>query len=315
MISIRCISKIFLLAIALWSVIGGADENPAPARMAYVPAGSFIMGTNSADDEGRAKEFGSIKSWYLDEAPQHEVTLPSFWIDQHEVTNAEFRAFIIAENYWVPNTWRDNGYLLSRQILMQADLATVIRLADKIFRLDMNVYDMSKTELLNAIEKQQKALDDLPVTGVAWEHARAYCAWQGKRLPTEAEWEKAARGAKALEFPWGNDWDESRLNAGENEEWPLGFAPVGSYETGRSPYGVYDMSGNVMEWVFDWYEPYPESKYQSEAFGRQYKVVRGGGWGGDGHYAVSHFYRAAYRFYLKPSATYVDLGYRCAKDE
>ena len=126
--------------------------------------------------------------------------------------------------------------------------------------------------------------------------------------------EKAARGEKGLVFPWGNEWNESNLNAGENEDWPLGFAPINAYEQGRSPYGVYNLSGNVMEWVADWYGPYTGSNYKTEAFGREYKVVRGGGWGGEGHYAITHFYRAAYRFYLKPAATYVDLGFRCAQD-
>ena len=235
-------------------------------------------------------------------------------LDKFEVTNAEFREFVITENYWVPETWRINGYLLTRPVLMQADLATLIRLADKLFRLDMNVYNMSQSELLDAIEKQQQGMDALPISGVTWQHAQDYCQWRGKRLPKEAEWEKASRGNKAPEYPWGNEWDESRLNAGENEDWPLGFAPVDAYESGRSPYGVYNMSGNVMEWVADWYQPYPGNDYKAEAYGEEYKVVRGGGWGGDGHYAISHFYRSAYRFYLRPASTFVDLGFRCAKD-
>jgi formylglycine-generating enzyme required for sulfatase activity len=90
--------------------------------------------------------------------------------------------------------------------------------------------------------------------------------------------------------------------------------PVGSFEAGKSFYGVYDMAGNVMEWVADWYQPYPGNRYRSDDFGEKYKVVRGGGWGGLGHYVISHFYRAAYRFYLTPDARYEDLGFRCAKD-
>ena len=308
------ITQVFsLLTISMTAFVSLASEDK-PIDMAFVPAGAFVMGANAVDDDGKAKEFGSIKPWYLDEEPRQEVTLPAFWIDLYEVSNKQFRDFIISENYWVPETWRNNGYLLTRPVLMQADLATLIRLGDKLFRLDMNVYEMSKEELITAIEQQQKGMDDIPVTGITWENARAYCAWKGKRLPSEAEWEKAARGEKGLIFPWGNEWDESKLNAGENEDWPLGFAPVNAYEQGRSPYGVYNMSGNVMEWVADWYGPYDGSNHKTEAFGREYKVVRGGGWGGEGHYAITHFYRAAYRFYLKPTATYVDLGFRCAKN-
>lgn len=272
------------------------------------------MGATPKDDEGRAKEFGSIKPWYLDEAPRREESLPAFSIDKYEVSNRQYRDFVIEKNYIVPQTWRENGYLLTRPVLIQADLATLIRLAEKTYQLDMNVYDMTKEQLLDEIEKKVAALDDLPINGVAWEHADAYCKSQGKRLPTEKEWEKAARGDKGFEYPWGDEWDESRVNAGENESWPFGFAPVHSYDNGVSPYGVYNMAGNVMEWVADWYQPYPQSTYKSDAFGEKYKIARGGGWGGNGHYAISHLYRTAYRMYMRPNSTFVDLGFRCAKD-
>ena len=307
--------KPILTVLFFFCPLASLAEGPTwSADMVHIPAGPFVMGATPVDDDGKAKEFGSIKPWYLDEAPQQQINVDAFWIDKHEVSNQDFREFVITQNYWVPDTWRANGYLLTREVLAQADLATIIRLADKLFRLDMNVYDMTREQLLQAIEKQQQGMNNLPISGVMWKHAADYCKWKGKRLPTEREWEKAARGDQGREYPWGNEWQEERLNAGENEEWPLGFAPVDAYSNGVSPYGVYNMSGNVMEWVEDWYQPYPGNQYKTDAYGEQYKVVRGGGWGGDGHYAIRHFYRTAYRMYLRPGSTFVDLGFRCAKD-
>jgi len=284
-----------------------------PKDMVAVPGGPFVMGSKLKDDEGKAQEFGSTKPWYQDETPQRTVTLPEFWIDKFEVTNSQFRNFVITNNYWIPVGWKESGYLLSREVLSYADLPTLRRLAANMFKLDMEVDKMEYEPLLDAVVKHQQQFDNLPVTGVTWPQARDYCQAQGKRLPTEAEWEKAARGDKGNEYPWGNPWDETRLNAGSGEGWEHGVAPVGSYPQGVSPYGVQDVAGNVMEWVDDWYGPYPGSKYKSDDYGEKMKVVRGGGWGGMGHYVISHFYRTAYRFPLKPEYTFVDLGFRCAQ--
>ena len=282
--------------------------------MVRVPAGVFIMGSDRSDTDKQAQEYGSSKPWYVDEKPRREVNLPTFWIDRHEVTNAQYRDFVRKANYWVPPSWSENGYLLDRAVLKVADLPTLRRLASDMFNIPGNPEKMNQAQLLDAIERERKKQDALPVSSVSWFNAHDYCHWAGKRLPTEAEWEKAARGTDGREYPWGNEWDAKRTNAGRGEDWEFGVAPVGSYPTGVSPYGAHDMAGNVMEWVQDWYLPYPNSTYKSPAYGKEYKVVRGGGWGGMGHYVIAQFYRAAYRLNIKPDSMFVDIGFRCVKD-
>jgi len=152
---------------------------------------------------------------------------------------------------------------------------------------------------------------DQPVTQIKWADAGEYCQRNGKRLPTEAEWEKAARGMDGREFPWGNEFDAKKANTGLSTQ--RGLAPVGSFAAGKSPYGVYDLAGNVWEWVEDWYQPYPGSTYTSDYFGERMKVIRGGGWEGT-HHDSSHQYRAAYRFFAPPDLPLGDVGFRCAKD-
>ncbi len=310
---VRSVSS-HLLAALLLILSPPSSATTADKDMVLIPAGQFVMGSNKTDSANKAQEFGMNKPWYRDEQPQHNVHLPAFLIDKFEVTNAQYRTFVIKANYWLPGQWENNGYLLTRAILEPADIDKLRQFAAEKMRLDMDTRTASKEALIAAIEKRQKAFDNLPVTGVTWQNARAYCAWVGKRLPTEAEWEKAARGPNGLEFPWGNDWDPAKLNAGSADIWPEGVAPAGSYPAGKSPYGVHDMAGNVMEWVEDWYQSYPGSRHQDPAFGEKDKVVRGGGWGGVGHYVISHFYRGAYRVHLPPHSAFADLGFRCAKD-
>ncbi|MGD8571408.1 MAG: SUMF1/EgtB/PvdO family nonheme iron enzyme, partial [Gammaproteobacteria bacterium] len=168
-----------------------------------------------------------------------------------------------------------------------------------------------KPELLKVMLRDQRIKDTMPVTGVTWFDARDYCQWAGKRLPTEWEWEKAARGPDGQEYPWGNEWDPNITNVGDNTDWPEGIAPVGSFPDNESPYGVYDLSGNVWEWVASWYQPYPGSTLERDDFGEKNKVLRGGG-GGVGHYALSMFYRGAARSFAPPTTSSSDIGFRCA---
>lgn len=307
---------VFLIGWSMAFFAHAAPENKEnnPPDMIWIPPGKFVMGSDARQPPEQNKEFGLVKPWYMDEQPQHQAQLKGFWIDQYETTNKAYSRFVIETNYDVPESWKQNGYLLTTEVLQVADLPTLKRLAADTFQIEANLEKTGKAELLQLIAKKRNELDALPLTTATWQNAVDYCKWTGKRLPTEAEWEKAARGDRGLEYPWGNEWDAKRLNAGEGDN-EFGVVPVGSFPNGKSPYGVYDMAGNVMEWTHDWYKPYLESTYVSPLFGEKYRVVRGGGWGGSGHYVISHFYRSAYRFYLDPAARYVDVGFRCVQDK
>lgn len=139
---------------------------------------------------------------------------------------------------------------------------------------------------------------------VNWFQADSYARWAGKRLPTEKEWEKAARGTDGRIFPWGNTFDESYV------VWDQKTSRGGSIARPKSPYGCFDMAGSVWEWTADWYQPYPGNKIPMEQYGRKYKVMRGGS-----NFNNWSFYRTTQRYYLHPQEiSRYFVGFRCVKD-
>ncbi len=301
------------LFIALLSACGREAPEPfePPPDMVLIPAGEAVIGSNEIDTRGLQEEFGFREPMYLDEHPRHRRHVDAFLIDRHEVTNLQYKHFVRMTGVKEPPQWIANGYNVHEEKLRAFDLETLRWAAAEYFRLDRDTTTMEKEEIVEALLEIQAGRDRLPVTGVSWYDAGSYCRWLGRRLPTEAEWEKAGRGPDGRRYPWGDEWDPLRANTGEQAEGEEVLAPVGSFPGDRSVYGVMDMAGNVSEWVADWYEPYPGATYRSPFYGGIHKVIKGGG-AGVGHYALGYFFRLPRRGQADPSAVSTDVGFRCA---
>jgi len=309
----------FILLGIILLILSACESSTTPPLTAstgdgqLITAGAFLMGSDKVDTSGKQQEYGLVKPLFLDEHPAHRVELPAYYIDRYEVSNAQYKRFVRETGRAEPFPWTQNGFNLLESRLRASDLETLRWIATEYFKFDIDTRTSNKKQLLGLMQKEHAMKGRLPVTSVHWYDATAYCLWAGKRLPSEAEWEKAARGEDGREFPWGNEWDTGQTNVGDDADWEEGIAPVGSYENNQSPYGVYDMAGNVWEWTADWYQPYANSDYTSEDFGETQKVIRGGG-GGVGHYSLSFFFRSAMRGNAPPNTQSGDVGFRCAWD-
>ena len=263
------------------SLQASTKDVQAVSEMVLIPSGHFWM--------GRARlylgeEIGWLARDRTDDRPLHLVNLDAFYMDIHEVTNEAYVHFVVKNGGDAPYHW--NGQSVSSDEMRY------------------------------------------PVYNVTWREASAYCAWVGKRLPTEAEWERAARGGfEKLDYPWGNDFmrhpsdDVLSVDSAESEDVePIrmahtasGFGPteVASFEP--NDFGLYDVSGNVWEWVSDWYDTYYYSvSSQNNPTGPDdghYKVIRGGGWG-DPETRLATVY---FRNFTGQDTRSPTIGFRCVK--
>ena len=252
-------------------------------EMVLVPAGEFLMGTSQEQLADLKRRYGWDHEWMRRETPQRRVHVEDFYIDKYLVTNAEYKRFVEATGHVTEAEIEGWGWVWEESL-------------KKVEGADWRHTDGPEGTIKDRM--------DHPVVVVSWNDAAAYADWAGKRLPTEAEWEKAARGTQGWLWPWGNEWDGRKANT--IEAGPHTVTPVGSYPAGASPYGCLDMAGNVWEWMADWLKAYPASDYLDNDLGERYKVLRGGSWNGYGDVT-----RCAFRVRFDPSNRGNDIGFRC----
>jgi gamma-glutamyl hercynylcysteine S-oxide synthase len=276
-------------------VTAATDRDRGTIEMITVPAGSFLMGSEASDPYASAEEL-----------PQHSVHLATYEIGKYEVTRGEYRRFMEAGGYRDPGYWSAEGWEWLR-----SDAIDYAGMHGAVVRTVRPEGQRDRAEPEHWGDEQDWGTgpflqtDRHPVVGVTYYEAEAYCKWAGGRLPTEAEWEKAARwtGTRSTIWPWGDVWDAERCNnllshspAGGGYR-KLQSSPVGSYPDGISPYGCLDMVGNAYEWVADWPRSYPGNPEPFDHT-QAYRLVKGGCW--DDGPANN---RCAYRgWYLPPSS-------------
>ena len=272
-----------------------STEGGPPEGMVYIPAGEFTMGNDVTDD--RKRMGGTLAT---NETPKRKVYVKAFFIDKYEVTNRQYKEYL-----------------------------------DALKKMEIKAFSHYTDEGIPipdrwSVESYPEGEDDYPVVDVDWYMANKYCAWKGKRLPAEEEWEKAARGTDGRIYPWGDDYEPGYSN--NREYWHTKFKdpaemvkrwrerPVGSFERDVSPYGVYDMVGNAFEWTVNLYRPYPGNDSKNDIFKKDVYVLRGGAF----TTFVYEYGRTTSRHFRQPTDsrsahadwhTNMDIGFRCAMDE
>ena len=260
--------------------------NTDASDMAYVRGGKFVRGSNFEQNKAaliRCKKFDiSCRLWWFsDEYPLKLVKLETYLIDIYEVTNQKYLEFVQA-----------TGHPPALDASCTSDACK-----------DGNLWEG---------DSFPRVIRNQPVTQVNWYDAEAYCKWRGKRLPTEAEWEKAARGPSGSMYPWGNRSPKGRATYKRKWKEFYTMTNVGTFPGGVSVYGVHDMAGNVWEWVSDWYS---RTYYTHGTINNpqgweegEFKSLRGGSWVNN-----SDTLRSAFRRWSQPDVKFNDTGFRCAK--
>ena len=255
-----------------------------------VPAGAFTMGT-------------STEPWALDnERPAHRAYTAAYWIDTTPVTNQNYQHFIADSGYDNPQWWSKRGWAHRCEAGLMAPL---------FWSFDTGQWWRTRFGVTEPIPPEE------PVTHVSFFEAEAYAAWAGKRLPTEVEWEKAARfdpaSGRSHRYPWGDDDPTpAHANLGQRHLQP---APVGSYPAGASPLGVHQLIGDVWEWTssgfsgYPGFAPFPYREYSEVFFGGDYRMLRGGSFATDATAC-----RATFRNWDHPIRRQIFTGFRCARD-
>ncbi len=316
--------SVFILILFISCTTGGLCQESSTGaehsdNMIIIPRGWFIMGLDEGD---------------INERPEHEVFLDTFMIDKYEVSAKEFAEFLNEKGNPEDKYFSVDTY------------STII---------GVSTVDGQPVETKQNPEKYipRKGFENYPANNVSWYGAEAYCRWKGKRLPMEAEWEKAARGDDKRVYPWGNslpDTTKARFNQRWEEKGLNVMVPVDSLDKGVSYYGVYNMAGNVWEWMNDWYRQnycdycIPDFEYYEiaslltgveEILVRpvksnvdekdltvppldnpegpligSFKILRGGSWYDSYGELVI---RSTYRYWFYPEDRYLNTGFRCAK--
>ena len=273
---------IFTFLCCVCAVLPAAAQTAAPEGMVLIPAGKFWMGRTFAIFLDSGDLLARDK---MDDRPANNVYVDAFYIDKYEVTNADYARFVQAKGARPPWHWPEG--------------------------------------------QTPKGEEKFPVANVNWYEATDYCKWSGKRLPTEAEWEKAARGGlDRAHYTWGDDAiDQNNETALLSPQVALRDSPIAVPATLGRPrpnpvasfapngYGLYDMTGNVMEWTNDWYDnnyyPFMSKQNPHGPEAGRYKSVRGAGYADQGGHGMEKL--ASYRNFSDPDTRMTTIGFRCAK--